>query len=158
MDDRRTMNPRWSRRNMLKAGAAAGAGAFFGFPRPGLAAIPDQFDGSKFQLAAPEPNPKRGGVLRYGITGRLPHFDLHQSGTINKERHIRGGRPTVRAALYMATLVATRRDPVIKAHYEHLKSRGKPKKVALVACMRKRLNYMTSLLSKKKEPTPHQNP
>jgi transposase len=77
-----------------------------------------------------------------------------QSGTVNKERHIRGGRATVRAALYMATLVATRRDPVIKAYYEHLKGRGKPKKVALVACMRKRLNYLTSLLSKKSEMPP----
>jgi hypothetical protein len=35
---------------------------------------------------------------------------------------------------------------VIKAYYEHLKANGKPKKVALVACMRKRLNYFTSLL------------
>ncbi len=77
-----------------------------------------------------------------------------QSGTVNKERHIRGGRATVRAALYMATLVATRRDPVIKAYYQHLKGRGKPKKVALVACMRKRLNYLTSLLSKKSEMPP----
>ena len=42
-----------------------------------------QFDGSKFQLAAPEPNPKYGGVLRIGITNRPPHFDLHQSGTFN---------------------------------------------------------------------------
>ena len=42
-----------------------------------------EFDGSKFQLAAPEPNPKSGGVLRYGITSRPPHFDFHQSGTIN---------------------------------------------------------------------------
>ena len=50
---------------------------------PALAAIPDEFDGSKFQLKAPEPNPKRGGVLRYGITSRPPHFDVHQSGTIN---------------------------------------------------------------------------
>src|SRR5256885_14561736 len=47
------------------------------------AEIPLEFDGSKFQLAAPEPNPKRGGVLRYGITMRPPHFDVHQSGTIN---------------------------------------------------------------------------
>ncbi len=77
-----------------------------------------------------------------------------QSGTVNRERHIRGGRATVRAALYMATLVATRRDPVIKAYYEHLKGRGKPKKVALVACMRKRLNYLTSLLSKKTQTPP----
>ena len=42
---------------------------------------PAEFDGSKFQLAAPEPNPKRGGVLRVGILNRLPHFDFHQSGT-----------------------------------------------------------------------------
>src|SRR3954451_10311502 len=53
-------------------------------PAAGIAAdVPLQFDGSKFQLAPPEPNPKRGGVLRYGITNRLPHFDVHQSGTIN---------------------------------------------------------------------------
>ena len=90
------------------------------------------------------------------LVGVAPFDD--QSGSVSRERHIRGGRPTVRAALYMATLVATRRDPVIKAYYEHLKRRNKPKKVALVACMRKRLNYMTSLLSKKKEPIPQQEP
>ena len=45
--------------------------------------MPAEFDGTKFQLTAPEPNPKRGGVLRYGITCRPPHFDVHQSGTIN---------------------------------------------------------------------------
>jgi len=60
------------------------AGAY-GLP-PGFALaaeIPDKFDGSSFQLRAPEPNPKTGGVLRYGITMRPPHFDVHQSGTIN---------------------------------------------------------------------------
>src|SRR5215813_1324635 len=73
---------RWSRRDVLKAGAAAAASGLA--PRFGLAAdIPYQFDGSHFQLAAPEPNPKSGGVLRYGITMRAPHFDVHQSGTIN---------------------------------------------------------------------------
>jgi hypothetical protein len=41
-----------------------------------------EFDGSKFQLAAAEPNPKHGGVLRVGIPLRPPHFDVHQSGTI----------------------------------------------------------------------------
>src|SRR2546425_2337439 len=45
--------------------------------------VPFEVDGSKFQLAAPEPKPKSGGVLRYGITMRPPHFDIHQSGTIN---------------------------------------------------------------------------
>jgi ABC-type transport system substrate-binding protein len=73
--------PRWTRRGVLQAGAATMAAGLF--PHRALAAIPDQFDGSKFQLAAPEPNPKRGGVMRYGITMRPPHFDMHQSGTIN---------------------------------------------------------------------------
>src|ERR1700737_2014230 len=74
----------WSRRAFLKSSAAVATGAY-GF-RGGLghaADIPYDFDGSKFQLAAPEPNPKSGGMLRYGITMRPPHFDIHQSGTIN---------------------------------------------------------------------------
>lgn len=70
----------------------------------------------------------------------------NDSGKQRGERHITGGRATVRAALYMATLVGVRHDPVLKAHYQHLVSAGKPKKVALVACMRKRLNHLTSLL------------
>lgn len=78
------------------------------------------------------------------LVGVAPFND--DSGTHQGTRHIRGGRATVRAALYMATLVATRHDPVIRAHYQHLKSNGKPKKVALVACMRKRLNYLTAIL------------
>ena len=57
----------------------------WGLPRvPAQAAkVPAAFDGSKFQLKAPEPNPKSGGVLRYGITSRQPHFDMHQSATVN---------------------------------------------------------------------------
>ena len=76
--------PWWNRRDFLQAGAAVAAGAY-GLSWRGAQAkeIPLEFDGSKFQLAAPEPNPKRGGMLRYGITMRPPHFDIHQSGTIN---------------------------------------------------------------------------
>ncbi len=72
------------RRDFVKgAGALAGAGAF-GLPFAAWGqGVPMQYDGSKFQLAAPEPNPKKGGVLKYGITMRPPHFDFHQSGTIN---------------------------------------------------------------------------
>ena len=73
----------WTRRSMLRGSGAALMGAYGLAPRYGLAAdIPYEFDGSKFQMAAPEPNPKRGGVLRYGILNRPPHFDVHQSGTV----------------------------------------------------------------------------
>ena len=67
----------------MKGGAAALAAAYGLRPDFALAQVPTEFDGTKFQLRAPEPNPKRGGVLRYGITSRPPHFDVHQSGTIN---------------------------------------------------------------------------
>ena len=73
----------WNRRDFLKGGAAVMAAAYGLRPDWAMADIPMQFDGSKFKLAAPEPNPKSGGVLRYGITMRPPHFDVHQSGTIN---------------------------------------------------------------------------
>jgi peptide/nickel transport system substrate-binding protein len=84
MNDPRFARPWWTRRGFLRGSAAAIAG-IYGLPaRLGHAAeIPNEFDGSKFQLKAPEPNAKRGGVLRYGITMRPPHFDVHQSGTIN---------------------------------------------------------------------------
>src|ERR1700737_2093243 len=73
----------WSRRAFLKSSAAVGQGAFgFGGGLGRAADIPYQFDGSKFQLAAPEPNPKHGGVARLGIPNRPPHFDIHQSGTV----------------------------------------------------------------------------
>ena len=74
-----------NRRGVVKGAAALGAGAM-GFPWHQLAwaqNVPTEYDGSKFQLKAPEPNPKSGGVLKYAITSRPPHFDMHQSGTIN---------------------------------------------------------------------------
>ncbi|HJQ59339.1 MAG TPA: ABC transporter substrate-binding protein [Vineibacter sp.] len=83
MGGSRITRSEWNRRQFMK-GSAAAVAAGYGFnPGYGLAQVPAQFDGSKFQLAAPEPNPKSGGVLRYGITSRPPHFDVHQSGTIN---------------------------------------------------------------------------
>jgi len=74
MTDRPVSRPWWNRRDFLKTGTAAAASAYA--MRWGLAPaaeVPLEFDGSKFQLAAPEPNPKRGGVLKYGITMRPPH-------------------------------------------------------------------------------------
>jgi ABC-type transport system substrate-binding protein len=84
MRDRSYPQPWWTRRGFLQSSAAIVAGIYGLRARLGSAAdIPNEFDGSKFQLKAPEPNPKSGGVLRYGITMRPPHFDVHQSGTIN---------------------------------------------------------------------------
>jgi len=70
----------------------------------------------------------------------------HDSGRRRGQRHIRGGRPTVRRALYMAGLVAVRHNPVMREHYQHLLERGKPKKVALVACMRKLLTHLNAIM------------
>ena len=83
MADSHLTRPWWNRRDFLQHSAAVAAGAYG--MRWGLtdaAEIPMEFDGSKFQLAAPEPNPKHGGVLRLGVGMRPPHFDVHQSGTI----------------------------------------------------------------------------
>ena len=76
--------PDWNRRDVMKAGALAAAGAYgLGRTRRARAAVPMEMDGSNFKLTAPEANAKRGGVLRYGITMRPPHLDFHQSGTVN---------------------------------------------------------------------------
>lgn len=69
------------------------------------------------------------------------------SGTLQGKRTVWGGRPTVRAALYMATLVATRHNPVIRAFYQRLCLAGKAKKAALTACMRKFLLILNAIVS-----------
>lgn len=68
------------------------------------------------------------------------------SGAQRAKRQIAGGRATVRTALYMATLVASRCNVVIRAHFQRLVAAGKPKKVALVACMRKLLVILNAML------------
>lgn len=68
------------------------------------------------------------------------------SGKFKGKRVTWGGRAALRAALYMATLSATRHDPVIKAFYQQLTARGKPPKVALVACMHKLLTIMNAIV------------
>jgi transposase len=67
------------------------------------------------------------------------------SGTLRGRRLIFGGRAALRAVLYMGTLVATRRNAVIRAHYQHLLAAGKPKKLALTACMRKLLTILNAM-------------
>ncbi len=88
--------------------------------------------------------------------GGLPHKRLsalvgvapfnRDSGTLRGKREVWGGRAPVRAALYMGALVATRYNPAIREFYERLLAAGKPKKVALVACMRKLLCILNAMM------------
>lgn len=106
--------------------------------------------------------PGVGPVLCSTLLGQLPELgslDRRQiaalvgvapfnrdSGTLRGRRTVWGGRSSVRAVLYMGTLVATRFNPVIQAFYQRLCAAGKPKKVALTACMRKLLTILNAML------------
>ena len=68
------------------------------------------------------------------------------SGTMRGKRTIWGGRAQVRSILYMATMSAVKYNPAIKVFYERLVSKGKPKKTALVACMRKLIIIANSMI------------
>ena len=68
------------------------------------------------------------------------------SGALRGKRTVWGGRRQVRAALYMAALVATRYNPVLRDFYQRLCDAGKPKKVALTACMRKLLTILNVMV------------
>ena len=70
----------------------------------------------------------------------------NESGTSRGRRRVQGGRFEIRRVLYMATLTATRRNPVIKAFYQRLIAAGKLPKVALVACMRKLLTVLNAMV------------
>jgi transposase len=70
----------------------------------------------------------------------------YDSGKKRGYRKTKGGRTEVRSVLYMSTLVATRYNPVIQTHYQHLLKRGKLKKVALTACMRKFLTILNAMV------------
>ena len=78
------------------------------------------------------------------LVGVAPFDD--DSGARHGQRHISGGRIEVRNLLYMAALVASRHNGVMKAHYEQLIVRGKPAKVALVAVMHKMLTRLNAMM------------
>ena len=73
----------------------------------------------------------------------------YDSGRKRGYRKTKGGRGEVRSVLYMSTLVATRYNPLIRAQYQQLLKRGKLKKVALMACMRKFLTILNAMLRDK---------
>jgi transposase len=88
--------------------------------------------------------------------GRLTHKEIakivgvaplsHDSGKMRGKRTTWGGRADVRAALYMGTLTAVKHNDVLKAFHQRLLANGKPKKVALVACIRKLLSIINAIL------------
>jgi transposase len=91
--------------------------------------------------------------------GKIPHRKLsslvgvapinHDSGHTKGRRSIRGGRPAVRAVLYMAAVAATRCNPIIKELFTRLKAAGKPGKAIIVACMRKLLTLLNVMAERK---------
>jgi transposase len=95
--------------------------------------------------------PELGSASRQEIAALVGVAPFNKdSGAFRGKRSIAGGRPAVRNALYMATLAATRFNPVIRTHYQQLLNRGKRKKVALVACLRKLLIILNAILREKK--------
>ncbi len=91
--------------------------------------------------------PELGTLNRKQIAALVGVAPLNRdSGTWRGHRSIWGGRAAVRAALYMAALVGSRHNPVLRAFYQRLVAAGKPKKVALTACMRKLLTICNAML------------
>ncbi|EAT1859363.1 IS110 family transposase [Salmonella enterica] len=96
--------------------------------------------------------PELGSLSRREISALVGVAPVNRdSGTMRGRRTIFGGRAGVRTALYMAALVATRFNPVIKDFYTRPLAAGKAKKVALVACMRKLLTILNAMLRKNEE-------
>jgi len=91
--------------------------------------------------------PELGTLNRQQIAALAGVAPINQdSGRFKDHRTTQGGRPAIRAVLYMCTLVATRHNPVIKDFYQRLVLAGKPKMVALIASMRKLLTILNSMI------------
>ncbi len=101
--------------------------------------------GPVFQATSLALLPELGTLTRRQIAKLVGVAPMNRdSGQSTGKRRIRGGRAPVRVALYMATLSAVRWDPLMRAHYQQLRARGKLAKVALVACMRKLLTIVNA--------------
>jgi transposase len=91
--------------------------------------------------------PELGALNRRQIAalvGVAPY--TRQSGQWRGKSFIAGGRPTIRAALFIATMAAVRHNPAIRGFRDRLIARGKPKMVAMIACMRKLLTILNAIL------------
>lgn len=131
VDERLRASPAWMEKvDLLKGVPGVGDKT----ARTLVAHLPELGQCSRQQIAA--------------LTGVAPIN--RDSGSMRGRRSTWGGRSHLRAVLYMATLTATRCNPVIRAHYQKLLAAGKLKKVALVACMRKLLVMLNAMLREKK--------
>ena len=95
--------------------------------------------------------PELGHLTRRKIAALVGVAPINRdSGMLRGRRSIAGGRPAVRTALYMAALVASRKNPIIAAHYQKLRAAGKTGKQALTACMRKLIVTLNAILRDRK--------
>ncbi len=91
--------------------------------------------------------PELGQLNRKQIAALVGVAPMNRdSGRYQGKRHIRGGRHRVRIVLFMAVMSAVRSNPKLKDKYEQLKAAGKPPKVALVACMRKLITILNTMV------------
>ena len=99
--------------------------------------------------------PELGALNRKKIAALVGVAPLNRdSGTIHGSRICWGGRAPVRQVLYMAAVSAVRCNPVIRRTYLALRARGKKRKVALVACMRKLLTILTAMVRDRRHWSP----
>lgn len=127
-----------------------------------IAAVVEQSDAWRARDELLQSVPGIGPVLSSTLIAELPELGTlgskrmsslvgvapwpRDSGIFRGQRKIGGGRTSVRCALYMATFVAIRCNPIIRAHYKALTARGKLFKVAMVACMRKFLGILNAMV------------
>ena len=85
------------------------------------------------------------------------HLSTGTAGPAGANGSVWGGRTRLRAVLYMGALVASRYNPVLRAFYQRLLAAGKPKKLALTACMRKLLTILNAMVKTGQHWTPRLN-
>jgi transposase len=95
--------------------------------------------------------PELGRLTRRKIAALVGVAPINRdSGTMRGRRTIAGGRPTVRTALFMAAMVASRKNPIIAPYYAKLRAAGKTGKQALTACIRKLVVILNAILRDRK--------
>ena len=112
--------------------------------------------GPQLSVALLSDLPELGKLGRRQIAALVGVAPMNRdSGTMRGRRTVSGGRARIRAVLYMGALVASRHNPVIRSFYQRLLAAGKPKKLALTACMRKLLTILNGMVKSGQHWKPH---